>query len=88
MKITCNIIAIKDFFKYTHDIHSKLFAFTFQVLHNDKTSCRQEANTCPKVVVADVDRDLFRKKQTVHVREVSYKHFVGKDLEVYTRVLC
>ncbi|KAH3720658.1 gem-associated protein 2-like isoform X2 [Dreissena polymorpha] len=30
---------------------------------------RQEANTCPKVVVADVDRDLFRKKQTVHVRE-------------------
>ena len=32
-----------------------------------------EANSCPKVVVADLDTKPFQHRQTVHVRQVPYK---------------
>jgi hypothetical protein len=36
-----------------------------------------EASGCPKIVVADLDVKSLNKKQTVHVKEVTYGVFAS-----------
>ena len=49
-----------------------------------KYNFRMEANSCPKVVVADLDTKPFLHKQTVHVKQVNQLQFMQIIYHIYS----